>query len=213
MPPKFTMGQKLKDPMAREVRPGPYTTGNYNYKGEMTTPAWTLNSRSTGISKPPQQPGPGEYTLPSTLYGSHPQLPVPGRIPKSTTRRSLPNDGMPTTPAPWDYAVVQKDKFGRIDQTTAPRFTMRGKLKDPMAREQRPGPYETGNYNYKGEMTTPSWTLNSRSTGISKPPQQPGPGEYTLPSTLYGCHPQLPVPGRIPKTTAPRFPELPERPY
>eukprot|EP00931_Biecheleriopsis_adriatica_P040632 TRINITY_DN2328_c0_g1_i5.p1 TRINITY_DN2328_c0_g1~~TRINITY_DN2328_c0_g1_i5.p1 ORF type:complete len:133 (-),score=16.73 TRINITY_DN2328_c0_g1_i5:447-845(-) len=97
-------------------------------------PSWTMMPRESGITKTKDQPGPGEYPQPSTLYGSHPALPVVGRVPKSTTKRSSPQDQlggeMKNNPSPQDYEVVQtgkgKDsKFGRVDQETAPKFTMR----------------------------------------------------------------------------------------
>ena len=92
--------------------------------------------RSSGITKTSDQPGPGEYAQPSTLYGSHPQLPVPGRVCKSTQRRTGPTDQlgeMKNNPSPHDYDIVcsgpdKTHKFGRVDQASAPKFTMRPKV-------------------------------------------------------------------------------------
>lgn len=177
-------------------------------------PQYTMVSRASGIPKPELQPGPGEYTLPSTLYGSHPALPVPGRVPKTTARRSLPTDGLDVTPGPLDYQTVQAEKFGRVDQAAVPKYTMRSKLVDPSSKEVRPGPYEVGMCGRNGIMTTPSWSMVSRSSGIPKPSLQPGPGDYALPSTLYGSHPALPMAGRVPRSTAERFSsKVEERPY
>ena len=87
-------------------------------------PAYSMIPRSSGITKTSDQPGPGEYAQPSTLYGSHPQLPVPGRICKSTQRRTGPTDQlgeMKNNPSPHDYDTMcsgpdKGHKFGRVDQ-------------------------------------------------------------------------------------------------
>jgi len=218
--PVFTMRPKVRDPADKEVRPGAtaYSLGNQCRTGSMETPSWTMAPRGSGIPKPPNQPGPGEYHQPSTLYGSHPALPVPGRVPTTSCKRSTPSDALTAggpTPAPHDYKVVIDGEFGRKDQSKAPVFTMRPKVRDPADKEVRPGAtsYTLGKASCKGLMTAPCWSMAPRGSGIPKPPQQPGPGEYHQPSTLYGSHPCLVVPGRVPKSTMPRIPyKTEERP-
>jgi len=99
-------------------------------------PKYSMIPRSSGITKTKDSPGPGEYELPSTIYGSHPQLPVAGRVPRTNERRSAPQDQlgaeMKRNPAPHDYDVVKtvagpEHKFGRADQPTAPKYSMRGR--------------------------------------------------------------------------------------
>merc|ERR1719253_1147563 len=202
------MRSKLKDPANKEVRPNvtTYTIGKASNKGLMTAPEWSMTGRGAGIPKAPQQPGPGEYAQPSTLYGSHPMIPVAGRVPKSTQDRPDPNANFPDTPAPHDYEVVKPGEFGSVVQSKAPKWTMRSKLKDPANKEVRPNvtTYTIGKASNKGLMTMPEWSMTGRGTGIPKAPQQPGPGEYAQPSTLYGSHPMIPVAGRVPKSTCPR---------
>lgn len=222
-PPSFTMRSKLQDLSSKEVRPSvySYTLKNVNHHGAMTAPSWSMTSRDSGIPKSPQQPGPGEFPLPGTLYGSHPTIPQPGRVPKTNARRSLPQDSVPSAdnPSPQHYNTVQTGAFGRVDQHKSPSYTMRSKLQDHSSKEKRPTAqtYELKNVNHKGSMTAPSWSMTSRSTGISKPPQQPGPGEYALPGTIYGNHPTVHQPGRVPITTGKRslpcLTTYPDRPY
>lgn len=177
-------------------------------------PKYTMVPRMSGITKTPDQPGPGEYKVPSTLYGSHPMLPMAGRVPRTTARRSQPNDGCPVTPSPLDYKVEQDGRFGRVDQTRVPCWSIRAKIKDPASREVRPGAYDVGICGRNGPMASPKWTMISRTSGITKTKDQPGPGEYVLPSTLYGKHPALPMAGRVPRSTAERWPsKVEERPY
>merc|ERR1719456_1782618 len=155
-------------------------------------------SRGSGIPKTESQPGPGEYHQPSTLYGSHPQLAVAGRVPKRTeTRKDManPND----TPSPQDYATTlsggDKHTFGRVDQVHAPKFTMRAKTS--FGNEVKQTDTEpSGPIADKVDAILnrpPKWTMMPRGSGIPKPAEQPGPGEYQQPSTLYGSHPQLAV--------------------
>merc|ERR1719408_658049 len=101
--------------------------------GSMTTPSWTMAPRSSGIPKPPMIPGPGHYPSPGTIYGSHPTIHQAGRVPKTTQKRSEPSEWEPKdTPSPQDYAVCANHntadtnyKFGRYDQVSAPKFSIR----------------------------------------------------------------------------------------
>eukprot|EP00930_Biecheleria_cincta_P064634 TRINITY_DN5024_c0_g1_i3.p1 TRINITY_DN5024_c0_g1~~TRINITY_DN5024_c0_g1_i3.p1 ORF type:complete len:364 (-),score=61.00 TRINITY_DN5024_c0_g1_i3:704-1795(-) len=181
-------------------------------------PAYSMFPRSSGIVKTKDSPGPGEYTLPSTIYGSHPQLLVPGRVAAMKTKRNLPEDQlgaeMKINPSPQDYEIVKtvagpEHKFGRTDQTTAPKYTIRSKtLFGSMVNSKKA---EEGGM--AGDMSSkydqirpqaPSYSMPARSSGIVKTKDSPGPGEYTLPSTMYGSHPQLPVPGRVAATKVKR---------
>jgi len=109
-----------------------------------------------------------------------------------------------------DYATCSfKGEFGRVDQVSAPKFSMRSKIVDPANKEKKPGcqTYDIKNCNRKGPMNAPSWSMAARSSGIPPPPQVPAPGEYVLPGSIYGAHPSIPQPGRVPKTTEQRFKE------
>jgi len=236
MPPKFTMrpkvsfGSQFKDPkkpdeggMAGDM------SSKYN-EIRPRAPTWTFVGRESGITKTKDQPGPGEYPLPSTINGSHPCLTMAGRVPKTTERRSTPSDqlgaDMKINPSPQEYVVVQSDgkghKFGRVDQKTAPKFTMRPKVSFGSQFKDSKKADEGG---MAGDMSSkyneirpraPSYTFVGRSSGITKTKMQPGPGEYALPSTLYGSHPQLKCAGRVPKSSVERFPaprEKDMRPY
>ena len=178
-------------------------------------PAWTMIPRSSGITKTADQPGPGEYPQPSTLYGSHPQLPVPGRICKSTQGRTGPTDQVGEMKNNLVHRTTTRScqapngshKFGRADQVSAPKYTMRAKVSFGSQFKSAKQADEGG---MAGDMSAkyneirpraPAWTMIPRSSGITKTADQPGPGEYPQPSTLYGSHPQLPVPGRICKST------------
>merc|ERR1711879_235757 len=171
-------------------------------------PKWSMLARGSGIPNPPDQPGPGEYHQPSTLYGSHPQLPVAGRVPARTeVRKDMANPNQ--TPAPGYYDTLcskgKEHKMGRYDQASAPKFTMRKKTAFGDIKFSGTEPSGPLAEKYDAIMNAPpSWTMLSRGAGIPKPPDQPGPGEYNQPSTLYGSHPQLAVAGRVPKRTEQR---------
>merc|ERR1712224_189072 len=111
-----------------------------------------------------------------------------------TTKRVDPQDWEPKdTPSPQDYHTQQADTFGRVDQASAPKFTIRTKLNDPVSKEKRPGcqSYDIKNLCNKGPMTMPSWSMAARSAGIPPTPKVPGPGEYALPGSIYGQHPSI----------------------
>lgn len=237
MPPRFTMrpkvafGSQFKDPKkADEGGMAGDMASKYN-EIRPRAPSWSFISRASGVTKTKDSPGPGQYPLPSTLYGSHPALPMAGRVPKSTEARSTPQDQlgaeMKRNPAPHDYEVVKTvpgptHKFGREDQKTAPKFTMRAKVSFGSQFKNSKKADEGG---MAGDMSSkyneirpraPSWSFIARASGVTKTKDSPGPGEYVQPSTLYGSHPQLKVPGRVPKSTTERFPDLREkdmRPY
>eukprot|EP00434_Breviolum_minutum_P005408 symbB.v1.2.004768.t1/scaffold274.1/size244435/9 len=224
LPPKWTMrgktsfGSPFKSAKAAEEGGMAGDMSSKYNEIRPRAPAWSMMPRSSGITKTPDQPGPGEYLQPSTLYGSHPQLPVPGRICKSTQSRTGPTDQvgeMKNNPSPHDYNTVMSGpnnshKFGRADQVSAPKFTMRAKVSFGSQFKSAKAAEEGG---MAGDMSSkyneirpraPAWSMMPRSSGITKTPDQPGPGEYLQPSTLYGSHPQLPVPGRICKSTQSR---------
>ena len=224
LPPKWTMrgrtsfGSPFKSAEAAEEGGMAGDMSSKYNEIRPRAPAWSMMPRSSGITKTADQPGPGEYLQPSTLYGSHPQLPVPGRICKSTQSRTGPTDQvgeMKNNPSPHDYNTVMSGpdsghKFGRADQVSAPKFTMRAKVSFGSQFKSAKAAEEGG---MAGDMSSkyneirpraPAWSMMPRSSGITKTPDQPGPGEYLQPSTLYGSHPQLPVPGRICKSTQSR---------
>jgi hypothetical protein len=172
-------------------------------------PSWTMLSRGSGIPQAADQPGPGEYHQPSTLYGSHPQLAVAGRVPKRTEKRK---DMASTnnTPSPQDYATTLseggKHTFGRADQVHAPKFTMRAKTSfgnEVKKSDTEPSGPLSDKYD-KILNTPPKWTMVPRGSGMPKTVDQPGPGEYAQPGCIYGNHPCIKQPGRIPKTTEQR---------
>ena len=213
--PKTNFGSPFKSSkQADEGGMAPDMSSKYN-EIRPRAPAYSMIPRSSGITKTSDQPGPGEYAQPSTLYGSHPQLPVPGRICKSTQRRTGPTDQlgeMKNNPSPHDYDTMcsgpdKGHKFGRVDQASAPKFTMRPKVAFGSQFKSAKQAEEGG---MSGDMSSkyneirpraPAYSMIPRSSGITKTSDQPGPGEYAQPSTLYGSHPQLPVPGRICKST------------
>ena len=215
MRPKTNFGSPFKSSkQADEGGMAPDMSSKYN-EIRPRAPAYSMIPRSSGITKTSDQPGPGEYAQPSTLYGSHPQLPVPGRICKSTQRRTGPTDQlgeMKNNPSPHDYDTMcsgpdKGHKFGRVDQASAPKFTMRPKVAFGSQFKSAKQAEEGG---MSGDMSSkyneirpraPAYSMIPRSSGITKTSDQPGPGEYAQPSTLYGSHPQLPVPGRICKST------------
>ncbi len=224
LPPKWTMrgrtsfGSPFKSAEAAEEGGMAGDMSSKYNEIRPRAPAWSMMPRSSGITKTADQPGPGEYLQPSTLYGSHPQLPVPGRICKSTQSRTGPTDQvgeMKNNPSPHDDNTVMSGpdsghKFGRADQVSAPKFTMRAKVSFGSQFKSAKAAEEGG---MAGDMSSkyneirpraPAWSMMPRSSGITKTPDQPGPGEYLQPSTLYGSHPQLPVPGRICKSTQSR---------
>lgn len=236
MPPQFTMrpkvsfGSQFKDSKkADEGGMAGDMSSKYN-EIRPRAPTWTFVGRESGITKTKEQPGPGQYPLPSTIYGSHPCLAMAGRVPRTAEKRSTPQDqlggDMKNNPSPQDYEVVQSQgtghKFGRVDQKTAPKFTMRAKVSFGSQFKDSKKADEGG---MAGDMSAkyneirkraPSWTFVGRESGITKTKDQPGPGQYPLPSTLYGSHPQLKVNGRVPRQTTERFPALREkdkRPY
>lgn len=210
MPPKFTMRKKISDPSDKEKRPGcqTYNVGNMCRSGNMSTPSWSMGGRSTGIPKPPMIPGPGHYPMPGCLYGAHPTIHQPGRVPKTTTKRTEPSEWEPRdTPSPQDYSVCSfAGEFGRYDQVSAPKFSIRSKIVDPASKEKKPGcqTYDVKNCSRKGPMVSPSWTMAARGSGIPSPPMVPAPGEYPIPGCIYGAHPSIHQPGRVPKTTEER---------
>jgi len=217
--PKFTMRKKIVDPASKEKKPGcqTYDIGKCARHGPMTAPQWTMAPRSSGIPPTPGFPGPGHYPLPGSIYGSHPCIEQPGRVARQNVQRPDPQEWEPKcTPSPQAYQKSEGGTFGRVDQSKAPKYSIRQKLTDPANKEKRPGcqTYDIGKQSRKGTMKAPSWSMASRGSGIPKTPGFPGPGEYVLPGSIYGSHPAIEQPGRVPKTTAARFDkELEERPY
>mmetsp|Transcript_44930 Transcript_44930/g.88918 ORF Transcript_44930/g.88918 Transcript_44930/m.88918 type:complete len:252 (+) Transcript_44930:127-882(+) len=86
-PPSYTMRAKLSDPADREPRPGFKLLGNATHKGVQNTPSWSMPPRASGIPKPHVTPGPGQYPIPGSIYGSHPMIQQPGRVAKKTGKR------------------------------------------------------------------------------------------------------------------------------
>uniref|UniRef100_A0A7S4SKL3 Uncharacterized protein n=1 Tax=Alexandrium monilatum TaxID=311494 RepID=A0A7S4SKL3_9DINO len=224
--PKYSLRVKTSfgDALATSTHTEP--TGDVSGKLDSVlkkSPSWSLTTRGTGIPKPPHQPGPGEYRVPSTLYGAHPALACPGRVPKTSDTRPDPGTKARKDdyPAPNQYQTSCSDgpnhKFGRADQQTVPKYSMRSKLPDPADKEVRPGctKYDLGKASRKGIMTMPSWSMAPRGNGIPKSADYPGPGYYSQPGSIYGSHPALAQPGRVAKLTSKRFtyPEPDERPY
>merc|ERR1712187_17396 len=95
------------------------------------------------------------------------------------------------TPSPQDYATTLSNgnshSFGRPDQVHAPKFTMRAKTS--FGNETKKTDTEpSGPIADKVDAILnkpPSWTMLPRSSGMPKSVDQPGPGEYHQPSTLY----------------------------
>jgi len=226
LPPKYTMRGKTafgNETTGRtQTEPGGDLSGKLDHILKRT-PSWSMTSRGTGIPKPSQQPGPGHYPAPSTLYGSHPTLACAGRVPKTTAVRPdvASKARKDDNPSPQQYQTVSSEgpnhKIGRVDQTTTPKYTMRSKLADPADREVKPGcqEYNLGRATNKGMMNTPAWSMAPRSSGIPKPAGTPGPGKYDIPGSIYGSHPLLTQPGRVTIPTTKRFiyPTPDERPY
>lgn len=206
--PRFTCRKKTDfgDPMialgAKEIRPGAqtYKIKDVTHNGPAFAPKWSMLARSSGISKPPQQPGPGQYEIPSTVYFENPLVAAPGRCPKRTEKRADPQDGMEDTPAPGYYKVNFDGEIGTKLQNKAPQWSMRIKPGDPLCREKRPNAQTynvPSNATANGLVKPPKWSMTTRSSGISKPPMVPGPGEYPIPGTIYGGHPAFDTPGRV----------------
>eukprot|EP00441_Pelagodinium_beii_P006496 CAMPEP_0197703244 /NCGR_PEP_ID=MMETSP1338-20131121/125339_1 /TAXON_ID=43686 ORGANISM="Pelagodinium beii, Strain RCC1491" /NCGR_SAMPLE_ID=MMETSP1338 /ASSEMBLY_ACC=CAM_ASM_000754 /LENGTH=387 /DNA_ID=CAMNT_0043287137 /DNA_START=18 /DNA_END=1178 /DNA_ORIENTATION=+ len=214
MRPKVSFGSQFKN--SKQADEGGMA-GDLGPKLNQIRPqaaSWSFMPRESGIVKTKDQPGPGQYPVPSTIYGSHPALPVAGRVPKRTDKRSVPSDQlgaeMKRNPAPHDYEVVKtvdgpNHKFGHAGQKTAPKFTMRPKVsfgsQFKNAKQADEGGM-AGDLGPKLNQIRPqaaSWSFMPRESGIVKTKDQPGPGQYPIPSTIYGEHPQLPVPGRVPK--------------
>lgn len=224
MPPKFTMRQKTSFGntfKATETEPsGPLADKVDNILSR--PPSWSMLARGSGIPNAPDQPGPGHYPVPSTLYGSHPQLTCAGRVPARTEKRhDMADPKAKHSPSVHDYdTVMSKGKnhtFGRYDQASMPKFTMRAKTSfgNPVrASETEP----SGPLSDKVDAILnrpPSWSMLARGSGIPNPPDQPGPGQYPVPGSIYGKHPQLTTPGRVSAGTEQRFKAKPidERPY
>eukprot|EP00928_Gymnodinium_smaydae_P088781 TRINITY_DN72826_c0_g1_i1.p1 TRINITY_DN72826_c0_g1~~TRINITY_DN72826_c0_g1_i1.p1 ORF type:complete len:290 (+),score=39.26 TRINITY_DN72826_c0_g1_i1:92-961(+) len=211
MPPRYTMRAKTSFGntfKATETEPsGPLAHLQDNVMPRQ--PSWSMLARGSGIPRAPDQPGPGEYPIPSTLYGSHPALPIAGRVPNRTEKR--PSLGKASdTPGPEAYRTEMSKgkefKFGRYDQASAPKFTMRKKTSFGntfKATETEPsGPLA---HKYDTIMTAaPRWSMLARGSGIPKAPDQPGPGEYPIPGSIYGKHPVFETPGRVPISTTKR---------
>lgn len=221
MPPVFSMRKKIQDPADKEKRPTcqTYSIGNMSKDGAMTMPSWTMLARGSGIPAPNGFPGPGHYPMPGTIYGSHPCLTTPGRVPKTSVKRvGMAKVGAENDPSPQDYKVASFDgEFGSYNQAKAPKFSIRSKIKDPTSKEKRPScqTYSIGNLGPKGPMIAPSYSMGARSAGIPPPPNVPAPGEYPIPGSIYGAHPCLNTPGRVPRLTEERWPDSKklERPY
>merc|ERR1711865_147169 len=99
--------------------------------------------------------GPGHYAHQGCIYGEHPTIEQPGRIARQTTKRTEPSQWEPRdTPGPLDYITTQEKKFGRVDQSAVPNFSIRKKVVDASAKELRPGctTYDVKNMSHKGAM-------------------------------------------------------------
>jgi len=211
--PKYSIAKKISDPADKQKRPGcqTYDIGTCARTGPMNSPKWTMAARASGIPKPGNAPGPGEYPQPGCIYGAHPTISQPGRVPKTTVKRTEPSEWEPKcTPSPQEYSVVsQAGEFGRIDQAKAPKFSIRQKIVDPSIKEKRPGcqTYDLKNLDRHGPMMAPSWSMAARSAGLPPPTQGAGPGEYVIPGCIYGEHPSITQPGRVARSTEPRWKE------
>jgi len=219
--PQFTM--RAKTSFGDATRPTPTEPGGDTSDKlnsiKKKSPSWSMTSRAVGIPEPPQQPGPGAYPLPSTLYGSHPSLVCPGRVNKTTaTRPDLAEEARKQdVPGPNAYQNEGSNrKLRRADQSAPPCYTMRAKWSDPTDKEARPGlKYDLGKATHKGVQSMPSWSMAPRASGIPKPAATPGPGHYPIPGSIYGSHPLVQQPGRVCKSAAKRFtyPAPDERPF
>lgn len=165
-------------------------------------PKWSLRGRSTGITKPTDFPGPGNYKIPTTLDRSHPLLPSCGKGWTMTARPKIKSSITdPTelyckgTPDPQRYDTSNKGKIGTKLQQSVASYTMRAKIKDPMDREKRPGcqAYTTGNCTKDGPISTPSYTMASRGNFAAKSDKKPGPGEHHWPTDANGAKNRQPV--------------------
>jgi len=206
--PGYSIRTKLAfgDPLlSKEVRPGcqTYKIKDVTHHGVCYAPKWSMTTRGSGIPKAPPKPGPGQYEIPGTCLFEHPLVSHPGSIPfKRTEKRAEPQDWdrADETPAPGYYKVNFDGKMGTKLQNKEPAYTMRIKPSDPADREKRPGCQTYSplpNVTCKGVQKLPSWSLTARGSGITKPPNQPGPGEYAIPGTIYGGHPAFTTPGRV----------------
>lgn len=186
MPPVFSMRHKTS---FGEMKPGNGVepSGDISHTIDATQnvpPKWTMRGRSTGIPKPADQPGPGEYRNPSTLHGSHPLLHQAGRgFSFGSSQRSKTGSNAPLdVPSPLDYNTDVAGAFGTYAQPRVPVFTMRSKLKDPANKEKRPGctAYNVASLTSKGVMASPQWTMNARPklVGGKERASWPGPGEH-----------------------------------
>lgn len=235
MPPRYSMraktsfGSTFNEKKADEGGMAGDISSKYN-EIKPRAPAYSFMPKGSGVTKTKESPGPGQYAIPSTIYGSHPQLWVAGRVPNRSERRSTPQDqlggDMKHNPAPHDYEVVKTvdgpdHKFGHAGQKTAPKFTFRAKVSFGSAFNSKKADEGglagdlSSKYN-EVRQRAPSWSFMPRESGITKTKDSPGPGQYPLPSTIYGSHPQLKMPGRVPRSTVERFPAVKEkdmRPY
>jgi hypothetical protein len=221
--PSYTMRIKPADLTSKDKRPEFYTIGAVTHRGTAGAAKWTIGAgsgRSNGIPKPVDQPGPGYYTVPSSMKG-HPIMRNPRQVPAYTSKRQ-PLHVVDNETGPLDYQTDGKGQDrGRAVVTTSPSFTMRIKPNDPASREKRP---ECTAYTVKGGMThkgfcaAPSWGQGSQSRSIKmKEDNTPAPGKYTTPTTFEGKHPLFPACARMARTETKRCetppPLYPDRAY
>ncbi|CAK0796755.1 unnamed protein product [Prorocentrum cordatum] len=198
------MRAKLVDPSAKEARPEPgaYTIGgSTTHRGRMDAPSWTIGAgagRQNGIPKPATQPGPGEYSLPSSLL-PNPTMKRDGQVPFLTAKRRPLHEAGTSDVAPHDYQTAKGgQETGRPVVSQAPAYSMRAKLADPADRQKKPDcvTYTVKDgVTHKGPVKGPSWTVSpaGRASGMPKAKDPgPGPGEYSVPTTFEGKHPLFP---------------------
>jgi hypothetical protein len=135
-------------------------------------------------SRPTSRPGPGAYTLPSTLSG--------GRKdggPRFSSRRPAfqrPLQVISDLPGPGDYACPQYSAFA--SDGPAHRFVSRPTALKPATDVPGPAAYDVERGMAATEPNAPAPLLSAlpEKKGPSPPPQ-PGPGSYPLPS-LWSSH-------------------------
>jgi len=182
--PVWTMRAKLpsSNDVQNRLRTEPAARGDLKRELEAsklpTQPCYSMGTREAGLMPPPKQPGPGQYSIPSTLEKSHPTEVMSGRgFSWGTTGRGNQWPSR-TSPSPQQYRVSSEPALKK-----APEWSIQARAKEPNSSEKEKRPdcqkYKVDKLTRDGPLFSPSWTLGPRRSQISQARSTwPGPDKF-----------------------------------
>jgi hypothetical protein len=163
-------------------------------------PRYTMRPRTVSPMSV-ARPGPGEYSIPSTVAGESPVSRAAPVWQFGSTERDKTHNGVaaftPKTPSPTTYDVSRDGAIGRADQEAVPSYTMRPQTQDPaeaayrQKRSPRPSVHEysvTHDHVDLAKERSPKYTMRPKASSPLRS-TTPAPGTYDNPSIVGNAHP------------------------